>query len=168
MGEAGLLDDIHVELLDGELIEMPAPGPDHQYPIRKLLTIFVKRFGGRAIVDVNGPVQIDEYSVPIFDLALLALRDDDDRKRRPGATGPLLVVEVAVSSLRYDRGRKVAAFACNGVREVWIVDMIDRRVERHADLIAGTYATLEYISKGGTIAPRAFPSEAIDVDEFVP
>ncbi len=118
MGEAGLLDDIHVELPDGELIEMPAPGPDYPYPIRKLLTTFVKRFDGRAIVDVNGPVQIDEYSVPIPDLALLALHDDDSRKRTPGATDPLFVVEVAVSNLRYDRGRKVAAYARNGVREV--------------------------------------------------
>ncbi|GAC1442972.1 MAG: Uma2 family endonuclease [Vulcanimicrobiaceae bacterium] len=166
MGETGILaEDARVELLDGELIEMAPISPEHQDPIRKLIAIFVKRFDERAIVDANGPVIIDPISAPQPDLMLLGLRDY--LTRLPDQRDVLLVVEVALSSLRYDRGRKLSAYARAGVPEVWIVNLVDRRVERYTDLAGSSYATVEDVRRGGSIAPRAFPNDAIPVDDFL-
>ncbi len=166
MGETGILDeDARVELLDGELIEMAPISSEHQDPIRKLNAILVKRFDGRAIVDNSGPVIIDPISAPQPDLMLLRRRDY--RKRLPDQHDVLLVVEVSVSSLRYDRGRKLSAYARTGLPEVWIVNMVDRRVERCADLNASTYATVDHLRRGETIAPRAFPHDTIAIDDFL-
>lgn len=166
MGENGILaEDARVELLDGELIEMAPVSSEHQDPIRKLIAIFVKRYDGRAVVDSNGPVIIDPISAPQPDLMLLVCRDY--LRRLPDQRDVLLVVEVSLSSLRYDRGRKLAAYARTGVPEVWIVNMVDRRVERFADLARGSYATVDYLQRGETIAPRAFPDDAIAIDEFL-
>ncbi len=166
MGDSGILAyDARVELLDGELIEMAPISSEHQDPIRKLNAILVKRFDGRAIVDNSGPVIIDPISAPQPDLMLLGLRDY--LKRLPDQHDVLLVVEVSVSSLRYDRGRKLAAYARTGVPEVWIVNMIDRQVERYADLRNGTYAAVDQLRRGATIAPRAFSEDAIAISDFL-
>ncbi len=167
MGETGILaDDARVELLDGELIEMAPISSEHQDPIRKLIAIFVKRFDGRAIVDAGGPVIIDSISAPQPDLMLLCRRDY--LRRLPDQHDVLLVVEVSLASLRYDRGRKLSAYARTSVPEVWIVNLVDRRVERYADLCCVDYATLEHVLPGHSLAPRAFPDDAICVDDFLP
>lgn len=166
MEQMGILaSDARVELLDGELIELAPIRSEHQDPVRKLNAIFVKRFDGRAIVDGSGPVIIDPISAPQPDLMLLVRRDY--LRRLPDQHDVLLVVEVSVSSLRYDRGRKLSAYARSGVPEVWIVNMVDRRVERYADLDDGMYATVEHLRRGATIAPRAFPDDAIAIDDFL-
>lgn len=95
---------------------------EHRDPIRKLIAIFVRRYDGRAVVDSNGPVIIDPISAPQPDLMLLVCRDY--LRRLPDQRDVLLVVEVALSSLRDDRGRKLAAYTRTGV-------------ERFADLDGG-------------------------------
>ena len=67
----------------------------------------------------------------------------------------------------YDRGCKLVAHARTGVPKVWIVNMVDRRVERFADLDRGSSATVDDLQRGETIAPRAFPDDAIAIDEFL-
>ena len=78
----------------------------------------------------------------------------DYLRRLPDQRDVLLVVEVALSSLRDDRGRKLAAYTRTSV-------------ERFADLDGGSSATVDYLQRGETIAPRAFPDDAIAIDEFL-
>ena len=169
MGEAGVFaPGERVELLDGELIAMAPIGHAHNYGVRRLSKIFIPRFLDRALVDIGLPVVLDDISEPQPDVTLLRLHPTDYHDATPRASDALLVVEVSDSSLRYDRGRKLHAYARTGIPEVWIVDVQGRRVERYVDLVDVTYETHEVVAAGGTLAPRAFPDDAISVDDFLP
>jgi Uma2 family endonuclease len=80
----------------------------------------------------------------------------------------LLVVEVAESSLRYDAGRKLRAYARRNVREYWIVDLPHERIEVHRDPHGERYLTHLTFERGASVAPAAFPDLEIAVDEVLP
>jgi Uma2 family endonuclease len=168
MGELGIIKpDERVELLDGELIAMPPIGPRHGFSVRMLLRLFSARLADRAIVDVQAAVTLDDYSEPQPDVMLLALREDFYRHALPRADAPLLVVEVSESTLRYDRGRKLGAYARAGVREVWIVDLVDDRIEAFSGLREGEYCEVRTALRGESLAPSAFPEVAFAVDDIL-
>ncbi len=78
------------------------------------------------------------------------------------------MVEVSRSSLAFDRGKKLRAYARTGTAEVWIVDVIHRRVEVYAGLRGRRYALTRVVSPGESVAPGAFPEDAIPVASFLP
>ena len=106
MIEAGILhEDDRVELLDGEIIEMTPIGSLHAACVDCLTRFFVSACGDGAIVRVQNPVRLSTDSEPEPDLAILRPRADDYARAHPGPADVLLVIEVADSSLEYDRGR---------------------------------------------------------------
>ena len=125
MGRAGILDeDERVELLGGEIIVMAAIGNRHAACVLRMTSALnVSRLTGRAFLQVQNPVAADPLSEPQPDLMLLAHRDDHYDFDHPSPEEVLLLVEVADSSLDYDRGTKVPFYATSGIREVWIVDL---------------------------------------------
>ena len=84
---------------------------------------------GRVQVRIQGPLRLDRRNEPQPDLMLLRPRPDRYRSGHPTAADVLLLVEVADSSLAYDRGPKLALYARHGVPEVWLVDLVGRAVE---------------------------------------
>jgi Uma2 family endonuclease len=130
MGADGILrDDERVELLDGELYEMTPIGDDHIGGVISAEFIFGQRLPGRAFVSTQNPVRLSDYSEPEPDIALLRPRADFYRtgKARPGDI--LLLVEVAHSSLDYDRLTKLPRYAAAGIDEVWIINLIAGEIE---------------------------------------
>jgi Uma2 family endonuclease len=169
MGELGIIGpEERVELLEGELIAMPPIGPEHAFSVRELTEKFVQKFAGRAIVDVQNPVALDDYSEPEPDVMLLALREDRYRKSTPEPRDVLLVVEVANSSWRYDRGRKLRAYARTGIAEVWIVHLAASCVLVFRDPVGETYLDELSFTRGQAPAPTAFPNDPIAVDAMLP
>lgn len=114
------------------------------------------------------PRALDEESAPEPDLAVVPGRRADYRARHPGR--PVLVVEVADASLRFDR-RDARA----GVPEYWIVNVIDRVLEVHRDPLpdpAATYGwryrTLDRLDRGATVEPPALPGTRVAVADLLP
>ena len=107
MAEVGILaPDARVELIDGEIIDMAPPGSSHAGTVDYLLEVLgtaVKR-----TVRVQNPVRLSQYSEPQPDLTLLRPREDFYRAHHPRAEDVLLIVEVAASSLRFDRKKSAA------------------------------------------------------------
>lgn len=168
MGEVGIIGPHErVELLDGALIRMPPIGPQHGFSVRELARAFIERLGARAVVDIAGTVILDDYSEPQPDLMLLAPCHDRYHDALPRAHAPLLVVEVAQSTLPYDRGRKLRAYGRAGIREVWIVDLPSERIELFSGLAEAEYRDVRAFGRGESIAPGAFPDEAFSVDEII-
>ena len=157
MGEAGILGTERVELIDGELIDMAPIGAGHAGTVRGLNRVLTAACMGRAIVDVQNPVRLDGFSEPQPDLAVLRLRADDYRGAHPGPADVLLVVEVADSSLRFDREVKLPMYARAGIGEVWIVDLGARVVESDAGLVDGGYATVRRHGSEATVALTLSP-----------
>ena len=144
MGEVGILsEDDRLELIDGEIFDMPPIGSQHGGRVNHLNRILTKAVGESAIVSVQNPIILGDHSELEPDLALLRPRPDFYTDSHPHAPDVLLLIEVADSTLQTDRDIKVPLYARHGIPEVWIVDIRDRRILRFAHPKQGVYQTLE-------------------------
>lgn len=167
MAEAGILKrDDRVELIDGEIIDMPPIGIDHAYGVNRLTAIFVRKVGEKAIVSGQNPIHLNLHSEPQPDIALLRYRDDFYRHTRPGPEDVLLLVEVADSSLRYDREVKVPLYARHGIPEVWIVDVEQQRLEVYRRPVEGRYLEKLSPKRGNMINPEALPECGLELGDL--
>ena len=122
---------------------------------------------GRAIVRVQGSVQLDEYGMPEPDIVLLRPRPDYYAETAT-PEDVLLLIEVADSSLEYDYGPKLEFYAAAGIPEFWIANLRTGEVEVRADPVGTRYTTVRTIPAGGAISPRAFPDVTLELREFMP
>ena len=164
MAEAGILTDPrHVELIDGEIIDMAAIGSPHAAVTNRLARLFARALRDEAaLVNVQSPLRLDPYNEPQPDLMLLRSRDDDYRASHPSAADVLLLVEVSETSLAHDRGIKLALYAKFGVPEVWIIDLPGSAIEVYREPNEGAYASCERLTDG-LLAPALVPGVTIDV-----
>ena len=165
MAAVGILDeDDRVELIDGEIVELPPIGGPHITAVNRLTELFVMALHGRAIVQVQNPIRLSEYAEPQPDLSLV----------RPGAMhypawpeNVLLVVEVAQASLRYDRRVKMPLYAQAGIPETWLLDVVGRRMFVHRDPAPDGYRTVLTVRGDQPISPLAFPDLVLTVDQLL-
>ena len=116
---------------------------------------------------VQGSVVLNDNSMPQPDIAILATRLDN--RIAPYYPNEVhLLIEVADSSLSYDRGRKLARYAASGVPEVWIINLRNGDVTSYADPVGSAYTTVRTFRPGESISPRAFPDIVLAVDAFIP
>ena len=169
MAEAGILaPDERVELLDGDVIVMPPINEWHASRVGRFTNTLLPQFQGQAIVWVQNPVRLDDASEPEPDVMLLRWRDDFYESGHPGPADVLLLIEVSDTTVDYDRGAKLAAYAAAGIPEVWITSRRDRRIESHSYPTGDEYATVRYYGAGESISPRAFPDVVLQVDKIIP
>ena len=168
MIETGILgEDERVELIKGELTTMSPIGAEHSGVVDQLAEILIEQLARRAVVKVQGPLQLEDHSEPQPDLILLAPRRDFYKRALPRPTDVLLVIEVADSSLAYDRAVKMALYAGVGIPEAWIINLIDRWIEVYRDRSAAGYTTLLKILPGKSVAPQSFTDVIVMVDELL-
>jgi Uma2 family endonuclease len=169
MGETGILGpDERVQLVNGRIIEMPPIGPRHASHVGRLRRLLAARFEDRATVREQQPLTLDSRSEPEPDVVIARSSPEDYESAHPTAADALLVIEVSDSTLPTDRGEKLAAYAKSGVPEYWIVNLVDGVLERYADPDGVTYREQRVARSGERVAPRAFPNDAIAVDEILP
>jgi Uma2 family endonuclease len=168
MGEAGILhEDERVELIDGEIYEMTPIGDDHVGAVNGLTFLFIRRLGDRVTVSPQNPIRLNDFSEPQPDVSILRFRADfyGTRKARPDDVH--LLIEVARTSLDYDRLTKLPRYAAAGITEVWIVNLSDHIIEVYRDPREGTYTTILTYRRGEMLAPTAFPDLTIRVEEIL-
>jgi Uma2 family endonuclease len=167
MGEAGIFhEDDRVELIDGQIVQLSPIGRPHAYAVTMLTNLLAPRLTGRALVSPQNPVHLFRDSEPLPDIVLLRPRPDY-KDVDVSAADVLLLVEVADSSLHYDRTVKLRLYARAGIPEVWIVDVAGERVEVHRRPAERRYAEVERVGRGGRVAPAALPDVEIAVDEIL-
>lgn len=164
MAEAGILESPErVELIDGEIFDMPAIGSPHAAVTNRLARLFSRALRDEvALVNIQSPLRLDAFNEPQPDLMLLRPRADEYRDSHPSAADVLLLVEVSESSLAYDRGTKLALYARFDVPEVWIIDLLSAAIEVYREPKEGSYALRERLSSGA-FAPALVTGAAIDV-----
>jgi Uma2 family endonuclease len=164
MAEAGILTDPrHVELIDGEIIDMAAIGSPPAAVTNRLVRGFARAVAeGLTLMSVQSPLRLDVYNEPQPDLTLLRSRADDYRASHPSATDVLLLVEVSETSLAYDRGIKLALYEKFEVPEVWIIDLPGSAVEVYREPKDGAYASRARLTNG-SLAPVLVSGMTIDV-----
>ncbi|MBI4305264.1 MAG: Uma2 family endonuclease [Chloroflexi bacterium] len=169
MAEVGLLtEDDRVELIDGEIVEMAPIGIPHASTVRRLNNLLAQRFAERAIIDVQNPVTFGRYSEPQPDLTLLRPRPGMYSDVHPGPDDVLLVIEVADSSVEYDRQTKMPLYAEAGFKEAWLIDLTRDQIEAYRDPAAGGYREIRILRRGDRLSPEAFVDAELGVDEILP
>ena len=130
-------------------------------------------FGTGWYVMVQLPIALDDDSEPEPDVAVVPGAPREYRDGHPSR--PVLVVEVAVESLRGDRGRKGSLYARGGVADYWIVDLVSSAVEVYrvprpsAEAPLGwAYTARRRLVPGDTVSPLAVPGVAISVADLLP
>jgi Uma2 family endonuclease len=168
MGEIGIFaEDDPVELIDGQVVVMSPIGRRHRGGVNRLNHLFMGRVGERAMVSVQNPVQLDDHSEPEPDIALLRPRADFYRDADATPEDILLLIEVAESSLDYDRRVKAPLYARSGIPESWIANLIQDHLLVHWDPSPAGYGTMRILRRGETIRPSAFPDLELTVDEIL-
>ena len=168
MGEAGILtEDDRVELIEGQIIEMAPIGSDHAGTVNTFTRLLVTTFGARAIVSVQNPVRLSPILEPQPDFALLKPRTDGYRTSHPTAPDVLLIIEVANSSLTYDRTIKAALYARHTIPEFWLIDLTEKALIIHTDPENGAYTKIQAPALGDCVRVAAFPDTPLSVAELL-
>ena len=162
MAEAGILGPKErVELIEGEIVDMAPIGSPHAGTTDLLTSLVAGAVAdGLVFVRVQGPLRLDAHNEPQPDLMLLRPRADRYRQGHP--TAAAVLVEVADSSLAYDRGSKLALYARHGVPEVWLVDLPGRAVEIRREPGPQGYAERRRVTEGAA-TPTLVPGLTVDL-----
>ena len=172
MGEAGIFsEDDRVELIDGEVVQMAPIGWRHALCVTRLTThlsgfaseqgLLGRRYG----VSVQNPIALRRHEEPQPDLALV---EGPPSGRLPGPAEIALVVEVADTSLAYDRGRKLPLYAEAGIPEAWLVDLNADEIEAYSEPGPGGYGRVARIRRGERVVSVTLPGLAFYAAEALP
>lgn len=171
MWEAGVFDGMRVQLIGGEIIEMPAQSNKHFGTIDRVRRILEKVFGAGYWVRAQGTLDLDPKGMPDPDIAVVLGDPDNPTDENPKAA--LLIVEVSDSRLSFDRTIKASLYAATGVRDYWIVNVQDRQLEIRRDPQPDStqefgygYASLTTLKPGDTATPLATPNGVVPVDRL--
>ena len=160
MAEVGVLRrGERIELIHGEILTMSPIGTRHCAFVDRFTRLLVTALGERAWVRVQGTVRLFPDTMPEPDLAVLRLRDYRDA--HPTPEDILLVIEVAETSLAYDRGRKAALYAEAGIPEYWVTDAVGEAVEVHREPHGQRYRQSIRFTGAATVSPLAFPDVVV-------
>lgn len=167
MIDARILDGAdHVELIEGDILEMAPIGPSHASCVAMLTRQLVVGVGARGLVVPQMTLPLSPRSAPEPDLTVLRPRGTPYREAWATPADVLLLIEVSDASLRRDRDLKLPLYARAGIAEVWIVDVQGERVLVHREPRGGSYASTREVGRDGEVSPIAFPDVQVVIAEI--
>jgi len=167
MAESGIFGaEARVELIAGEIVDMAAKGDAHVRCLMRCLRLFTPYVADDHWLAVQDPVRLGRYSQPEPDL-LVCRVGADAAPGIPDAVNTLLVVEVADSSLAHDRAMKVPLYGRAGIPEAWLLDLVNRRIERYTEPSASGYRLIAVANGGESLASTALPGVVLATDALL-
>jgi Uma2 family endonuclease len=168
MAETGVIKPgARVELLDGQIIDMMPIGPLHGGTVKSLIELFSEVAKKRYLVSAQDPVRLNDRSEPQPDLMLLKPKADKYKTRHPKPEDVYLIIEVADSTLQFDREEKIPAYGAAGIAEAWLVNLPEQKIEVYREPHYTGYASKTILRPGETAHPSAFPDVTLDVAELL-
>lgn len=168
MAEVGILTrSDRVELIRGEIITMSPQGRRHRAFIDNLTHLLDSRLAGRAIVSVQMPIVLSNDTEPEPDIQILRRRAVPYKDREAAAEDALLLIEVAQTSLVYDRSTKLELYATAGIPEYWVVDCLAESIDVYRSRHASGYRDVTRATDpSATVSVQAFPDVALTLSEI--
>jgi Uma2 family endonuclease len=143
MIETGILtEQDRVQLIAGEIVEMPPIGSKHASHVKKIASLFRGLEPEHVLVSVQDPIQLPPDSEPEPDIALVEPREDFYRDAHPTADDIYLLVEVADTTLELDRETKIPLYGRHDIPAVWLVDLESERLEIYEEPVDGEYTVI--------------------------
>jgi Uma2 family endonuclease len=166
-------EDSHIELINGEIVQMAAKGKAHETCLRKLWKELPQLVGNRATLQSQAPITILPNSEPEPDFAIVQNRNDDYFSAHPSPEDVLLVMEVSDSSLDYDQDIKLLLYAKAGISHYWIFNVVDNCLEDYSEPYQDNQGKYGYLNKriilsNQTIKLPCFPDLSLDLNKVFP
>jgi Uma2 family endonuclease len=169
MAEVGILSpDERTELINGEILIMPPPGPRHGFVVDSVNEKLVNQLRGKGIVRVQGGVVLHKFAAPMPDIVLLRPRGKAYLEKNPDASDIFIIIEVADSSLELDTTVKLQLYAILSVPEYWIADLRNNQLLVYSNPVGDSYQSMRKLHRGDTVAPSLLPDCVIPVDLLLP
>ena len=167
MAQAGILaEDSRVELIQGELIDMAPIGSRHAWMLNVLVKALVNAVGNTAIVSPQNPIALPPDSEPQPDIALLRPKVAGYADALPGAADVLLLIEVADTTVEYDRTIKLQLYAAHDIPEVWLFDLRRGVVEVNLEPTAKGYRRRLERKNTEILSPSLLPAVNVTLAEI--
>nr|WP_150107111.1 Uma2 family endonuclease [Halothece sp. PCC 7418] len=168
MAEVGILTERdRVELMAGEIIPISPIGYRHAATVKRLNDLFGQRIGNQAIRGIQDPIVLDNQSQPQPDVVLLHPRSDYYASGHPQPQDIYLLVEVADSSITYDREIKIPLYAQAEIPEVWLIDLNENSVEVYQNPLRDRFSHLQILQQNLSISSLAFPKITFTIAELL-
>ena len=169
MVDAGILQPKErVELIEGDILVMPPIGPFHAEGVDDFIEFFSQYAAGRFRVRVQSPVHLGEHLDLQPDVVLLRRRPGGYGRAHPTAADILLVIEVADSTLAYDRDIKAHIYGRAGVPETWVLNLPEDCIEVFRQPGPQGYAQHTSYRRGDRIRPVSLPDLEFAVADLLP
>jgi Uma2 family endonuclease len=162
-----LTEDERVELIEGEIVRMSPIGKLHAACVIRLTMLLTRFVGQSALVSVQNPVHLNDFSSPQSDVALLNPRDDFYAQAHPMPDDILLIVEVADTTAASDIAVKVPLYARAGIPVVWLVDLQRDLIEIYDQPANGAYEEAREARRGDTLTLESLPVLKFNIDEIL-
>jgi Uma2 family endonuclease len=169
MIETGIIHEgEHIELISGQVLNMAAKGTRHTLCTRRLFKLLLNLIGDRSDVQSQDPITLPNNSEPEPDVVVARLREDNYANSHPAPADIILVIEVADSSLDFDRSTKLQIYAAAGISEYWIVNLIDSRLEIYSQPEGAIYTNTQIILPPRLVSLSHFPDITLDLTTIFP
>lgn len=166
--------DDRIELIGGLLICKEPQDPSHANGARRVAAVLRRAFGPAFVIEPGSPIALDDESEPEPDVSVVPGTLEDYDSEHPSR--PVLVVEVSLSRLGFDRRRKGSLYARARLPEYWILNLVDRVLEVHrtprrsrSARYGWRYADVQTLRAGDAVTPVSAPTASVLVaDLFAP
>ncbi|MCC3411356.1 MAG: Uma2 family endonuclease [Microcoleus sp. PH2017_29_MFU_D_A] len=169
LGEMGFFHpEERVELVSGNIIRMSAKGTAHTSALGRTDRLLQNLFGNLAWVRMQDPIALDDNSEPEPDIAVVRIDPFDYATHHPTPSEVYLIIEVADSSLAYDREIKAKIYARSGIVDYWVLNVNDRQLHVFREPADDGYQSEVILEETASISPLQFPAFNIAIGEMLP
>ncbi len=169
MIETGIIHEgERIELISGQIFNMVAKGTRHTVATTELMGELLLLLGRRAKIRCQDPITLPNNSEPEPDIVVARLREDNYLDSHPAPADIFLVIEVADSTLGFDRNTKALLYAAAGIREYWIVNLVDDRLEIHTQPEGDIYTNTQVVLPPRSINLPHFSEINLDIAMIFP
>jgi Uma2 family endonuclease len=168
--EAGILtENDSLELIKGKLVKKMPISEDHAYVIEFLADFFRERFGRKYRYRSENPVTFLDNSEPEPDFVVAQKPSKSLLTKHPKPADVHLIIEVAKSTVQYDRKVKGMLYAEADIAEYWIINLKSRKIEVHLspDRDENSYETMVSYAEGESFS-SPFAGEIVVADLLPP
>jgi Uma2 family endonuclease len=158
MRETGILtEDDRVELIDGEIVVMSPLGSRHIALLIRLNKLLIRAVQDEAVISPQNAIQLDDYTEPQPDLAVLRPKEDDYEQQLPRPDDIFFLIEISDTTVAYDREVKLPRYAAAHIAEVWIIDVANQTIDQYTQLFEGRYTSVKKHFRGMSIQSVTVP-----------
>ncbi|MEG4247497.1 Uma2 family endonuclease [Microcoleus sp. Pol10D4] len=169
LGEMGFFHpEERVELLSGNIIKMSAKGTAHTSATRRTASVLSVLLGNQAAVYTQDPIALDDNSEPEPDIAVVRIDSFDYATHHPTPSEVYLIIEVADSSLTFDREIKAKIYARSGIADYWVLNVGDRQLHVFREPTENGYQSEVILGETASISPLEFPAFNIAIQAMLP